>query len=244
MRRWSIIAAILLACMGTANAWWQSRDSNYNTNIAAGGSPVWTFTDAQFNTACSNPCTQAINVNPGYVVVVVGGLLGGSGTATLAAPTLCSVTLTSITGSGNFNTGQDIEIWGGTVGCSGSQTISVATTNPANSWTKMYVAIGTLTNLSSTTPTGTCHATDLAVANTVTCGSSLTVATGGFAIVGGLNSFTTTFTSSTMTLDSSTNDAVNMSGAIGHNSTPGTLTPSLTLSVSFTNKGVVAATWR
>jgi hypothetical protein len=212
-----------------------------------GGSPTWTGTGSIF-TSCGfvSPCTTgSISITGGYVVVGV-GVNNQSGSSTnISAVTACGTSLTAIQNPSSPSSSFMIGLFGGTVS-GGSCTIVVTT---AGSPDGMSVALGTLNNLTSTTPGGSCNGLfDFSQAQPYPCSTSITVSSGGFAIAAfGSGSGGEPLSSTNMTVDSQTfggSGGSASSVAIAHSSAAGSLTPSFSSGVDFDIAGIAAGAWR
>jgi hypothetical protein len=111
----------------------------------------------------------------------------------------------------------------------------------SNRWNS--VALGTLSNLSSTTPGTSCNGVyPGSFASPYPCTSGITVSSGGFGIGGMGYNQTVTITSSNMTIDAQYNGTTDgQSVAIGHTTTSNT--PSFG-GQGFAQASTVAAPWR
>jgi hypothetical protein len=214
---------------------------------SGGGSPTWTGTGSIF-ASCGfvSPCTTgSISITGGYVVVGV-GVNNQSGSSTnISAVTACGTSLTAIQNPSSPSSSFMIGLFGGTVS-GGSCTIVVTT---AGSPDGMSVALGTLNNLTSTTPGGSCNGLfDFSQAQPYPCSTSITVSSGGFAIAAfGSGSGGEPLSSTNMTVDSQTfggSGGSASSVAIAHSSAAGSLTPSFLSGVDFDIAGIAAGAWR
>lgn len=238
------LALALLLWALPAFAGWQTRDSNYDVSISGSApAPTWTPTDIEENAACgfATTCTQAVSVTAGFIVVGVAGYQG----STISAVTACTsspVSLSKAADTGAFNTNYVVTLWYGTVACSGSQNI-VATSASANSWFRMLVGVGTLANLTSTTPTTSCNGSSASVSGgALACSSAVTVPSAGFAIGFGMQTVAGAPNFTNMTNDKSISIST-FGGVLGNSAVAGSLTPNMNGLTNTTNAGIVAATW-
>lgn len=243
---WALLLAgfVCLAQQTQTKAYWQTRDSNYNQNIASGGAaPTLTITDAQRNDACgfltSCNITGGMTVNAGFVVVGTGAQTSGS---TLSGVSVCLTALSQVVSTGVFATNYVWDLWAGTVACSGNQTVTVTATT-ANSLNWIYAGIGTFANLTSNTATSTCTGSNASFSGGVqacTTGT-ITIPASGFGICAGFQS-----TNSALTFVSpvSTDQSVlqTRAGAIGSAATAATITPSMNVS-NFFQGALACGTW-
>ena len=204
-----------------------------------GGSPTWGNFTAAGNSSCGFPTTcniSSVTVASGFVVATVFAYVGG--TTTISAVSICGTPMTLIDAGGPA--GYDTVLAYGTV-TGGSCTVAVTSSVALSvDWTS--VALGTLSNLSSTTPGTSCNGVYPATPSPYPCTSGITVLASGFGIGGLAYNQTTTITSSNMTIDAQYNGTSdNQSVAIGH--TTSSNTPSFG-GAGFAQASVVAAPWR
>ena len=225
-------------------------------SVPSGGSPpTWTGATSGSSILCGFSTTCAVTgltVSSGYIVAAVGGSGQGAATGTISAVAFsgcATASLTLIEDSGDDTSGWDSALYAGTVsGISGACTVT-GTYSAAGAFQTFAIALGTLSNLNFTTPGTACKGGDAASQNSpFPCTTSITVASGGFGIVGFFqnqnSAITSDNTSVTTTIDSQQN--VGTAGtatslAIGHITTSGA--PSMA-GVNFAHAATVAAPWR
>lgn len=214
-----------------------------------GGSPTFTGTASGVNASCgfSTTCAVTLTATGGVLVVAAGGqnLSGGASTiSSIATSGACgAVSLTMDTNPSSPNNSTIIALAHGTVS-SGSCTIT-ATASGAGAFQGFGVAIGTLNNLASSTPGGTCNALFPSSQNPpYPCSSSITILSGGFAILGAGAATSSAFSngSSTIAIDSQAT-GTGVAIAIGHSSTVGAVTPDISF-VGFNDVSVAGGAWQ
>lgn len=229
MRRWFAIAAVLLinlVCVTPSNAFWQSRDSNYDKNIVSGGAaPSYAAGDEQINEGCAfaTTCSVTATVTAGFVVVSASGNTSG---VVITGVSVCSTPLAQVVTTGVFGTNYTGDIWAGTIACSGSQTITV--TVGSSALFKIEIGVGTLSNLTSNTATSTCTGFSASISGgAIPCSGTITVPSSGFGICGGFQSTNSAITFvSPVTTDKSAVGATT-AGAFGSDAAASTFTPSM-----------------
>lgn len=227
MRSFKLAFLAILAALSSAAAQVPTTHAGLGAPSSGGGSPTWTGATAGVNSACgfmtSCNVTGGLNVTTGIVVAAayVNNQAAGAGTASI---TVCGTSLTmdvqpSIAGGAVGISMGHGSVSGGT-GCTITVTLSAA-----NSIENIGVALGTLNNLSSSTPGTACTGDYPVTQNSpYPCTTGLTVVAGGFGIVGFGENVTTSITSGNVTVDatavSSTGTATGV--AIGHTTTSNT----------------------
>jgi hypothetical protein len=212
-----------------------------------GGSPTWTGTGSIF-TSCGfvSPCTTgSISITGGYVVVGVGGNNQSGSSANFSAVSACGTPLTAIQNPNSVSSSYMIALFAGTVS-GGSCTLVITSSGSPDG---VSVALGTLNNLTSTTPGSSCNGVfDFSQAQPYPCSTAVTVSSGGFAIAAfGDGNAPATLSSTNMTIDSQINGGTGGSAssvAIAHSSVAGSLTPSFSTGADFDIAGIAAAAWR
>jgi hypothetical protein len=230
-------------CLGRADAFYQSRDSNYNHVIpSGGGSPTWTNQTTGINPSCGFATTCSITsvaVTSGVVVVAVAGVNNSAGASTVTSMTICGTSATLIASPSAASNIFMTAIFYATGVTGGSCTVS-ATASGTGAWNEMGIALGTLNNLTSSTPGTDCTGVYTGTqAAPYPCTSGITVAAGGFGIVGMMiQGPGVTLTSSNVTID-----AQEPTTAIGIGHTTTSNTPQFG---GFDNDyaTIVAAPWR
>jgi hypothetical protein len=239
--RHSIVAIFLwLFVSSCAFAQSQGLDLGIAKSVPSGGSPTWTNQTSGVNASCgfTTSCSvTGVTVPSGFIVVGVGGINEASGASTVSSLTACGTSLTLLASPSAPNGGFLLAEFYGTV-TGGSCTIS-ATASGTNAWNTMGVALGELSNLTSTTPGTDCTGYYAASQNApYPCTSSVTVASGGFAIAVFGYGASATLTSTNLTIDSQQST---VAIGIGHAIT--TLTPTFG-GGNFLQAAIVAAPWR
>ena len=210
----------------------------------SGAGPTWTAQTSAVNNACGfvTSCSvTGVSVTSGLVVVAVGGNNQTAGSSNINAVTVCGTSLTAAQNPTSGANSDMIALFYGTV-TGGSCTVT-ATASATGAFQAIGVALGTLSNLSSTSPGIGCNATfNNTQASPYPCSSGIAVSSGGFAIAGFSSAAGETFTSSNLTIDSQTSASL-VSIAIGHSSATGSMTPQYGAG-NFDNVGIAAAPWR
>ena len=256
MRRFAFIAASLLLCIGlsclggvgvphfkTERAIAQSIDLGIQTSVPSSASPTWTNTTAAISSSCGfvTTCTiTGVAVTTGYVVAGVMGSNSDLVSANFTAMSVCGTSLTLIDATPGAANTWTTSLFGGTV--TGGSCSVVVTSSGAYSISIIGIALGTLSNLNSTTPGTYCDGQYPAVQTSpYPCTSGITVSSGGFGIaVFGGNAPSSAPTSSNLTVDS-TSDAAAGSVGIGH--TTSSITPQFS-APNYYQEGIIAAPWR
>lgn len=202
---------------------------------SGGGGITYTFQSGGGNGSCGfgTSCSvSSVSIPAGFIVI---GPTGNLATATqFSGVQVCGTPLTQAT---TASYGYDSEIWYGTTAGGASCTIQVSIASGGINY--FYYGFGTLSGYSSSTPTTTCNGstTNTGGSGTVSCGSALTVVSGGVAIGAaacqGPGSPTTL---TNMTTDYSTDTG------FGHSAAVGSLTP-VGGTCAFSNASVAGATW-
>ena len=237
LKRFIILFVCVTFCCFQANAGWFPL-------AASSGNPTWTATTSGVNAACGfvTTCTiTGLTVSSGFNVVVLGGTNQSGATSTVSSVTLCGTSLTLVQAPSAAGGNALGALFAGTV--TGGTCSLAATASAAGAWQTMSGALGLLSNLSSTTATGSCNSIFIgSQASPYECASTLTIAAGGFAI-GGL-AVTTNSAVGTDTLIFDANSPATASAAgIGHSSVAGSINAGLG-DGNFQNVVVMAGTWR
>jgi len=172
------------------------------------GGPTFTNQLSAVNSSCgfAATCPVTLTVATGFNVfaISVNNQSAGSVTVSGAAVSGCSTaTLTQAQTNTIPSSGVGVALFYGTVPTGGSCTVTVTVTVAGIQ--AAGVAVGLLSNLSSTTPGTGCQAQSPAIATSIySCGSSITVNAGGYGVCAiGYNS-ATTMTSTNLTIESQT----------------------------------------
>jgi hypothetical protein len=245
MKKLAAILALGLLCFGRADAFWQSRDSNYDKSVAAGGgggSPTWLKT--------ANPAVQTVGsgntatfsgANIGTAssdrIVVVCAATDGGGP--LVSPNGVTIGGTNATLAKASNAGtKNAEIWYLNVPSGTSATIAVTGTTGL---TYSGITVGILTGVTAT-PTTTAAEAYGYNGDPNTTSSALTIPATGFGIVCGGSESNGTPTFNVGTLDYKTATGASWSVLSGYISTSGSQTPSIS-GYSYSGLGIAAASW-
>lgn len=198
------------------------------TPASSGASPTWGNTAAAVNGTCSfvTTCTvsSTMTVASGFVVAVAGINHGAAGTATITGIHVCGTALNVDSTTSAAVSNYVVAIGSGTV-TGGTCTVTV-TSSVTSDIQNAGIALGTLANLSSTTPGTACSASFTGAGSTpFVCGSGLTVSAGGFGISGIFqnNAANLPASSGNVTIDvTATNSGgTNSSIGIGHQTVSG-----------------------
>lgn len=218
-------------------------------NGSAGTLPTFTNFASATNNSCgfvgSCQITASLTVASGFNVFAAMVDQNAAGTTAITTLTLSggcsgSLTLQAATTSASGN-GDSVALFYGTV-TGGSCTVTVADTS-SNGISRAGVAVGLLSNLSSTTPgTGCTGVYQPNGGSTYPCSASITVASGGFGVAAIGFSNAGPLTSSNLTIGSQSNATSNSVG-IAYTSAAGAITPTFG-GVGFVNGAIVSAPWR
>jgi hypothetical protein len=237
MRRYLISAVLCLLL--TCGAFAQGLDLGIWRSVPSAASPTWTAQTAAGNNGCgfSTSCSvTGVPVTSGFIVAGVGGTNDAAGASTVSALTVCGTSLTLISSPSVASGAELLGLFAGTV-TGGSCTLT-ATASGAGAFNGMSVALGTLSNLTSTTPgtlcTGVYGPTQDSPYPCTT--GSITVAAGGFGIA--VFGVSTPLTSTNLTVDATDPD-----GQVGIGHTTVSETPSFN-GAKFVNAVIIAAPWR
>jgi hypothetical protein len=241
LRRHLISAALCLLLTAGAFAQSMGLDLGIPRSVPSSGgggsTPTWTGqTSAPASCGFSTTCNfTSISVTSGYVVAGIFNNGDVSPSDTFTALNVCGINLTLISSINTGNSGTLLSMFGGTV-TGGICTVS-ATSSTAGSLDTMGLTLGTLNNLTSTTPGTACTGGYAATqASPYPCTSGITVPSSGFGIavlVGVADP-----TSTDLTIDSY--DPMTGIG-IGHTTT--SETPAFG-GGDFNQAAIIAAPWR
>jgi len=216
-------------------------------NPTGGSPPAWAASDAQANEACGVVSSCNVTVTgpgTGFVIVGVGANTNG---ATLNSISFCGVSggsWTKVADTGQISSSREVTIWGATVssGCTGSQTLTIG--GSFAGLAAIYVGVGVLTNLSSTTATSNCNGSVTSVVGgALACSSTITIPSSGFGICFGTMFFSGTSSfGAPFTTDKQFTTGTSGSDAIAHDPTAATITPSFSATTS-TIAGLTCGTW-
>lgn len=240
-----LIGLICISFSERTSAFWQSRDSNYNIAISSGGStPTWTGADAAINNGCLFSAICSVLTQPVTTgTLVVFAIVNNQGTADTPSMTACGTSLSNRVGTGTIPAGYTgVMFYGNVTGGTCTITVSFA---GSGSFQDAGFSWGTLNNLTSMTPGTSCLGNYQITQNSpYPCTSSLTVASGGFGIVGfGQNQIATMTGGGGVTSDASatTSSGDTIGVAIGHMTASGT--PQYT-GGNFATAYIIGAPWR
>lgn len=240
--RWLLIVAFILTPLPRGvTAWLPLAGSG----SGGGGSPTWTAQTSGVNVACGfiTTCNIAsVTVPTGFIVV--GALVhnAGGSSGTISGVSACGTPLTQAQTNTIPSAGDGVALFYGSV-TGGTCTVAV-TFSVASAVQDAGVALGLLSNLSSTTPGTGCQAQYPGSQNApYDCSGSITVPSGGFGICAiGYNNVTA-LTSSNLTINSQS--AAGTGGdatAVGIGSTTVTGTPTFG-GTNFAQAGIACAPW-
>ena len=250
-RRSLILAAPALLLASKADAFWQSRDSNYNANVVSGGgsSPAWTKTAA--------PAIQNIAYSGATTVTFSSVAIGAASSNRIVIVNVCanhsasnSVTCTIDYGSGatsatlavansSSGTGPIDAIFYLAAPTGTTATIVLTATGTTPTFGYVGITVGALTGVTAT-PTSTATQDSGYNADPQVTTSALTVPATGFGlVVGGGGGGPPTWNVGTQDYYTTSAGLVMTSGYI---SASGSQTPSIS-GFSYAFFGMVAATW-
>jgi hypothetical protein len=227
-----ILLALFLAAIGFTDNRTKAQLSMTGVGAADLGAAGLTWTNLQNvgNGSCGGglSCTiSGVTVTTGFNIV--GPWVTLIGGAQLTAVTVCGTSMTQVVTSLGA---QDFELWSGTVT---GGTCNVVITNASAGISFANVFLGVLSGQISNTATSTCTFNGNSGLGTQSCSSALTVPANGIAIAAG-GAFSTT------NCNNMTNDVNPGNAAWCHNTTAGSLTPSISTGASG-NMGIAGATW-
>jgi hypothetical protein len=216
------------------------------TASGGGGSPTWTAQTSAVNLSCGSIATCAVpsvTVPTGFVVFAVSLINTGASSATFTSLALsggCTGTLTLAQTNTIPASGVGSALFYGTV-AGGTCTVTITATGGTPSIAAAGVALGLLSNLSSTTPgTGCQMQVSTYSGPPFVCSGSITVPSGGFGICAiGYNNATAMAPTNT-TIDSQQNNT-GFSNGIGE--TTVTEVPSFG-GAAVVYAGIACAPWR
>lgn len=245
------VAALLLGIVVAAQAQFNSFPPGVFSNKAAldpaagGAAPTWTAQTSVANPACGFLTTCSIGsvtVPTGFIVAGAYVNNQGGAAGTITAVSVCGTGLTlqaSTTGTAQVIAAL---FYGSVTG--GTCTVQI-TYSQAGAIADAAVALGLLSNLSSTTPGTGCKG-DYAGSQAAPypCTAGITVASGGFGIGVFGYSNATTMTSANLTIDSQANAGTGANAtSFGIGNTTTSNTPQFG-GVGFAQAAIVAAPWR
>lgn len=251
MRKCFAIVAALLLC---SPAWAQVPQTGAGLGAPSsggGGSPTFSNTTSaaisggacNFVTTCTVSTTMA--VTSGTVVAVAGISNSGGSSGTITSINICGTAITPDSSNTIPSSSSGVAIGHGTI-TGGTCTVTV-TFSVAGAISAAGIALGTLANLSSTTP-GTACGAQFAASNTTpyACTGGLTVSSGGFGISGFFQGSNTPAPSSgdaVLTVDSTATAGSNAAIGIGH-TTASFTTNTIWAGQNFCNCGTIGEPFR
>jgi hypothetical protein len=216
-----------------------------NGPSSSGGAPTWTAQTSGTNPACGFVTTcniTSVTVPTGFIVV--GALVSNqsASTGTVSGISACGTSLT-LAQTNSIPTGDwGVALFYGTV-TGGTCTVAV-TFSVARALQDAGIALGLLSNLSSTTPGTGCQVQYPGSQNApYPCSGSITVNAGGFGICAFGYNNVATLTSSNLTIDSQSTSGTGVNATtIGIRHTTVTETPAFG-GTGFVQAGIACAPW-